>query len=195
MHTKKSNLPLALKKSENPNFDATFIMSATTPDRVSDTIDPKAYTKAIAELGSSKLIALFNHDSDKIVGFWDDIKKSGDTLVGSIKFFHKEWGAMVKEMLDFGIPLGASIGFQGEGEYNDEGGIQFNKISLMETSIVSTPAHPRAREIAKSYGVDLSSLNESDAAITSAMSGFLEPEAVITKAKAAILAANKLNRL
>jgi HK97 family phage prohead protease len=193
MQTKQTSLPLTLKKSDNPDFDATFIMSAATADRVQDTIDKKAYAKAIE--GVDKLIALFNHDSDKIVGFWSDLKTKSDTLQGSIKFFHKDWGAMVKEMLEFGIPLGASIGFQGKGEWNDLGGIHFDEISLMETSIVATPAHPRAMQIAKSFGIDLSSMNISDADLLSASSGIDKcPDKIIRDAKLAILQVNKLNR-
>ena len=112
MH-KKLSVPLTLKKSDNPDFDATFVMSAATLDRAGDTIDVKAYSDVIKS--TDKIIALFNHCPDKICGYWSDLKVKGDTLVGSIKLFHKDWGAMCKEMLDFGIPLGASLGFIGEG--------------------------------------------------------------------------------
>lgn len=189
----KRTIPLTIEKASGNDFDARFVLSAATPDRVRDTIDPKAYTKAVK--GVDKLIALFNHDSDKIVGYWSDLKAVKDTLTGSIKFFNKDWGSMVKEMLDFGIPLGASIGFQGKGEYQEDGGINFKDIELLETSIVAVPAHPRAQQIAKSYGLDLSSLEIDEVDIPSATSGTdYEPSQVIKNAKAAVLRANQTMR-
>ena len=164
-------------------------MSAATLDRVGDTIDAKAYYSAIKD--TDKIIALFNHCPDKICGFWSDLKVKGDTLVGSIKLFHKDWGAMVKEMLDFGIPLGASIGFQGEGEHSDTG-IKFTSIKLLETSIVATPCHPRAMEIPKSYGVDLKSIDGSDTYLDGMSAIDKDPESIIRKAKLVILEVNKL---
>ena len=189
----KRTVPLTIEKSNREDYDARFILSAATPDRVRDTIDPNAY--AAAAKGIEKLIALFNHDADKIVGYWSELQSVKDTLTAYIKFFHKDWGAMVKEMLDFGIPLGASIGFQGKGDYQDNGGIHFKEIELLETSIVAVPAHPRAQQIAKSYGLDLSSLSIDPVDLTSATSGTdYEPSQIISKAKAAILLANKTVR-
>ena len=98
---------------------------------------------------------------------------------------------MCKEMLDFGIPLGASLGFIGEGEYTDTG-INFKELKLLETSIVATPCHPRAMEIAKSYGVDIKSIDVSDTYLDGASVIDKDPESVIHKAKLAILQVNKL---
>lgn len=176
--------PITVQKSDSAEFDARFVMSAASIDRTRDTIEPKAYNKAAT--GVQRLIALFNHDADKIVGYWSDLKAVGDTLTGYIRFFPKDWGAMTKEMLDFGIPLGASIGFQGRAEANKHGGLHFTEIELLETSIVAVPAHPRAQQIAKSYGFDLSDPDKPPAA-TAAQTVF--------NAKAAILRANKTVRL
>lgn len=180
---------ITIEKSDSVEFDARFVMSAATLDRVGDTIDPKAYRKAAANV--DRLIALFNHDRDKIVGYWANLKAVSDTLVGHIRFFPKDWGAMVKEMLDFGIPLGASIGFQGRAEQNDKGGLHFTEIQLLETSVVAVPAHPRALQIAKSFGVDLSQISEIDPLDLPAP---VSTHEVISKAKAAILRANKTMR-
>jgi hypothetical protein len=40
------NLPITIEKSANADFDARFVMSAATPDRVKDTISPAAYKSA-----------------------------------------------------------------------------------------------------------------------------------------------------
>lgn len=144
-------LAVSIEKSASSEFDARFVMSAATPDRVKDTIDAKAYSA----INIDKLIALFNHDPNQIAGYWTNIKAAGDTLTGSIKFASTSLGQMLKTLIDEGVPMGASIGFRGKGEPNKAGGVHFKEIELFETSIVSTPCHPRAMQIAKSFGIDL----------------------------------------
>lgn len=112
METK--HLPITIEKSAAADFDARFIMSASSPDRVKDTISPAAY-KA---LKVSKLIALWQHDPDQPVGFWANIKADGDRLVGDLKLAGTNLGKMIKQLIEDGVPLGASIGFRGKGEPN-----------------------------------------------------------------------------
>jgi len=174
-------LPIEIQKSTS-GADARFVMSAATPDRVRDTIDPTAY-KA---LKVSKLIALWQHDQDKPIGWWENLKADGDKLVGDLKLAGTALAQMVKQLIADGVPLGASIGFRGKGEPNKAGGVHFKEIELLETSIVSVPAHPRAFQIAKNFG------------LTSVIDG--EPKIVavsgdsIRNAKAAILSANRTLR-
>ena len=73
---------------------------------------------------------------------------------------------MLKTLIEDGVPMGASIGFRGRGEQNKAGGIHFKEIELLETSIVSTPAHPRAMQIAKQFNITLPS-TEGDASVVS----------------------------
>jgi HK97 family phage prohead protease len=173
-----------LEKATSSDFDARFIMSAATPDRVADTIEPAAYDKAIPENG--KLIALFNHDPDKIVGYWADIKRVGDTLVGQIKFASTSLGQMLKTLMADGVPLSSSIGFRGKGAANKAGGIHFSQIELLETSIVATPAHPRAVQIAKSFGVNLSSNTDDRRLVASDRQA-----SAMDRARSAVLTANR----
>jgi len=175
---------VAIEKAATADFDARFIMSAATPDRVKDTIEPSAYDKALPANG--KLVALLNHNPDNIVGYWSDIKRVGDTLVGQIKFASTSLGQMLKTLMNDGVPLSSSIGFRGKGVSNKSGGIHFTEIELLETSIVATPAHPRAIQIAKNFGVVLPS-NEHDARLV--MSD--RQASSLDKAKSAILTANK----
>lgn len=133
-------------------YDARFIMSAATPDRVADTIDPSVYTKLAK---AKKVIALWQHDKTQPIGYWAKMEKSGDTLTGYLKLSQTNLGFMVKQMLEDGVPLGASIGFRGKGTPNKKGGLNFTELDLMECSVVSTPAHPRAQQIAKSFDVEL----------------------------------------
>ena len=147
------HFPLLLEKSAAPEYDARFVMSASSPDRVKDTIDPAAYKPHIGK----KLIALWQHDRDAPIGFWENLKVDAGNLVGDIKFATTRLAEMVKTLLADGVPLGASIGFRGKGEARENGGVHFNQIDLIETSIVSVPAHPRAVQIAKQFGITLPS--------------------------------------
>lgn len=184
------SLPVTIEKSSNAEFDARFVMSASTPDRVKDTIEPSAYKSATK---IDKLIALWQHDPDRPIGYWTDLKADADRLTGYIKFASTNLAQMAKQLIDDGVPLAASIGFRGKGELNKDGGIHFKSIELLECSVVSVPAHPRAQQIAKSFGFEpetLVSVNEDEK--PTANSG-ASPE-VLIRAKAAILTANRAIR-
>jgi HK97 family phage prohead protease len=176
-----------VEKAASAEFDARFIMSAGTPDRVKDTIEFSAYDAATK---IDKLIALFNHDADKPVGYWTNLKREADTLTGHIKFASTNLGRMLKQLIDDGVPMGASIGFRGKGTQNKAGGIHFSEIELLETSIVSTPAHPRAMQLAKQFGIDLSVVDPEAPRVVSDAAVFS-----IDRAKAAVLAANRTIRI
>lgn len=137
--------------------DGRFILSAATPDRVGDTIDPAAYRSAASK---KKLVALFNHDANKIVGFWDKLAAESDYLAADLNLASTDLGNMVRQLKKDGVPLAVSIGFRGAGMPNKFGGLHFTKLDLMEASIVATPAHPRAQQIAKSFGFELPVLSD-----------------------------------
>jgi HK97 family phage prohead protease len=145
------HLPVSIEKSSDPAFDARFVMSASSPDRVKDTIDPAAYTPSLGK----KLIALWQHDRDQPFGYWHNLKVDAGKLVGDLKVAGTNLGMMIKQLIADGVPLGASIGFRGKGEDNKIGGIHFKTIELLECSVVSVPAHPLAMQVAKSYGITL----------------------------------------
>jgi len=150
------NLSVDLQKANSGQW----VLSACTPDRVQDTIAPEAYLDAIKKLGN-KLICLWQHDPDRPIGKWENLKADGKRLIGDLHIADTNLGKMVKQLISEDIPLGASIGFKGiDGEMNDEGGVEFKEIELLETSIVSIPCHPEAYQIAKSFGVDLSPADE-----------------------------------
>jgi HK97 family phage prohead protease len=191
MQTK--SLPITIEKSASPDFDARFVMSAATPDRMGDTIATSAYKSAAASI--DKLIALWQHDADKPIGFFSNLKAQGDRLIGDLKLANTNLAQMIKQLIADGVPLSASIGFRGDADIrrNDKGdpiGLHFKAIELLETSIVSVPAHPRAVQIAKSFG--LASVIE--AGPETADSGDSLPTETIKRAKAAILAANRTVR-
>lgn len=143
-------------KSSDPAYDAAFVMSAAEKDRVGDTIDPEAYRQIEANTG--RLIALWQHKADQPIGYWESLKATGSRLTGRIKFASTPLARIAKQLIGDGVPLGASIGFRGAGEPNKHGGIHYKAIELLECSVVSVPAHPRAYQIAKSFGMSLADL-------------------------------------
>ena len=182
-------MPVTIEKSLSEEYDARFIMSAATTDRVNDTIAKNAYQANVGK----KIIALFQHDPDKPVGYWENVKMAGDTLVGDLKISSTKLGKMIKQLILDDVPLGASIGFRGAGSQNKNGGVHFTKVDIFETSVVSIPAHPRAMQIAKSFGMEefvepLSSGIDNEAA-----SGHNLDE-ILLKSRSATLAANKTLR-
>lgn len=176
-----NQLEVTIEKAASSDFDARFVMSATSPDRVKDTIEESAYGPNL----NQKLIALWQHDHNQPLGYWENLRVEAGKLLGDLKIASTNLGQMVKTLIADGVPLGASIGFRGRGEPNNKGGTHFKEIQLMECSVVSVPAHPRAMQIAKSFGIDLPA-------------GEVEPKAQvgnsyqsINRAKAAILQAKR----
>lgn len=161
-------------------------MSSTAMDRDRDTIDPKAYKANIGK----KLIALWQHKSDQPIGFWENLKLQGPDLIGDLKVASTNLGMMIKQLLAEDVPLGASIGFRGNGVPNNNGGIHFTELDLMECSVVSVPANERAIQIAKNFGVDFSSFEED----TSAESGLAAAPAAIVNARKTIARVNLVRR-
>ena len=190
LHMQTKQLSVTIQKSSDPAFDGTFIMSAATPDRVNDTIDPAAYKSV--EASTKELIALFNHDATKIVGVWKDIKAVGDTLQGKLKIAGTNLGKMLKQLIADDVPMSASIGFRGQGERNKKGGVHFKSIELMECSIVAIPCNQRAVQIAKQFNLEeFIDDGQSSAGIDDQPASGLHSEEIRTRAKAAIIAANR----
>lgn len=140
VHIEKSN-----------THDARFVMSAVTPDRVNDTIELSAYQPNL----NKRLIALYQHNHEKIIGYWENLRINAGQLIGDIKFASTDLGQMVKTLINDGVPLAASIGFRAKGEPNDKGGYHFKELDLLECSVVSVPCHPQAIQIAKSFNINL----------------------------------------
>ena len=185
----KKHLPCMIEKSTAEGYDARFVMSAATPDRVADTIAKDAYQVNVGK----QIIALWQHDPDKPMGYWENVKMVGDKLVGDLKISSTNLGLMIKQLLADGVPLGASIGFRGAGQQNAKGGVHFTKVDIFETSVVSIPAHPRAMQIAKSFGMEEFIEPLSSGINDEAASGHNLDE-ILQKSRSATLAANKTLR-
>lgn len=133
-----------------PNV-ASFVVSASTPDRVGDTIAPSELAKYVGR----EIIALFQHDHSAIVGAFKNLRMQGDQLIGDLVTASTDLGKSIQAMLDEGIPLSASIGFSAKGSRNDKGGIHYDReLDLHEISIVAVPAQQRAIRIAKQFNTE-----------------------------------------
>ena len=178
-----------IEKSNDDSIN--FIMSATSVDRDGDTIDKSAYDSATK---IDKLPALFNHDASKPFGYWHKLRVVGDTLKGTLVTASTNLGKMVKQLIEDGVPLASSIGFRGKGDRKKNGATHFKELELLECSVVSIPAHPRAVQVAKQY--DLKEYVENDQSsidnIESKSAHLVE--ATLLNAKAQILRVNKLRR-
>ena len=183
------HMPVQITKSATDEYDARFVMSAATPDRVQDTIAPKAYEANVGK----KIISLWQHDPDRPVGYWENVKMVGDKLVGDLKLSSTNLGLMIKQLIADDVPLGASIGFRGAGTQNKNGGVHFTKVDIFETSVVSIPAHPRAMQIAKSFGME-EFLTPLSSGIDDAAASGKHMDEILQKSRSATLAANKILR-
>ena len=143
------------KAAAGSAYNATFVMSASGPDRVNDTIDVKAYQKNVGKI----IPALFGHNHEKIIGAWENLRLEGDRLIGDLRTAGTGLGKMVAQLLADNIPISASIGFSGKGSRNDKGGMHFKELDIYECSIVAVPCHASAQrikalEIAREYGFE-----------------------------------------
>jgi len=179
------NIPVQIEKAASAGFDGTWAISSDATDRVGDVIS----STALKSQAGREVICLWQHDSTQPVGKWTNLRMAGTKLVADLKLADTNLGKMIKALLDVGTPLGASIGFRGQGKPREKGGVLFTAIELLETSIVSVPCNPEAMQIAKSFG--LASVIES--APDAAQSGN-SPNETIQRAKAATLAANRALR-
>lgn len=110
MQTK--HLPVMIQKSDATGYDARFVMSAATPDRVRDTIDASAYETVVRR--TPRLIALWQHDADKPIGTWERLKAEGDRLTGYIRFASTSLAQMAKQLIADDVRWVQASGFEGK---------------------------------------------------------------------------------
>lgn len=164
-----------------------FIMSSEAVDRVGDIVSPTALEKAAASI--KKLVALYQHDDTKPIGFWSNLRVEAGKLKGDLTLAPTNLSKMIVALLDAGTPLGASIGFVGKGKANG-GGMTYNEIQLLETSIVSIPCNAEAMQIAKNFGYDITPDDQSRVVEEPEAASGPILEETLQKSKAAILRAN-----
>jgi HK97 family phage prohead protease len=113
------------------------------PDRVGDEITKGAFASA-----KTPLPLLFSHDPEQPVGVWDSIAETDDGLVvkGKLLIGHVARAKEIHALVKAGALSGLSIGFvTRKAAPRRGGGRTISNLELMEISLVSIPAHPRAR--------------------------------------------------
>jgi len=191
MRFKPSSLIGSIQKSSS-DPDATFVLSTSDVDRDNDIISVSALKGAVS--GVKKLITLWQHKYDQPIGFWENLRVEGKRLLGDLKVSSTNLGNLVKQLLSDGVPLASSIGFMGQGEWNEKrSGIDFSAIELLECSVVSVPANPNAQRILKAYqkkfgspSLDLTSIVGVDSTSQSIRDNTPAVSAAIMKAHSAL---------
>ena len=88
-------------------------------------------------------IMLYNHNTDKAIGTWTDIKFEGSTITAKPVFAETELAKEVKSLYNGKVLKGASIGLSvDKANIREDNIFHITKSDLVEISIVSVPANP-----------------------------------------------------
>lgn len=142
--------------SKSTEDGAEFIMSDATVDRMGDIILPTAWK---LESFKKNPIALYQHESYKPIGTWENVRVEAGKLLGDLKLAAAGTSAeidTIRALVAQGILKAVSVGFKALKYKEQEGirGVVFTEAELMECSLVSIPANSNALAIAKSFGAD-----------------------------------------
>lgn len=131
-----------------------FVLSDGHPDRMGDIIEPDGW-----QIDKFSPIALFNHSRNDIIGRWDRVRVEDRQLKGALVLAEAGTSPIVdmtRALVEQGLLDTVSVGFRALDreplDATDPFGPQrFKKAELLEASLVSVPANPRARRIAKQF--------------------------------------------
>jgi len=149
------------KGTQSADDPFNFVLSDESIDRMGDVIyadgwDLKDFQK--------NPVALFGHDHSKPIGVWENVRVEGKKLLGRLKLAAQGTSAeidTIRSLVEQRILKAVSVGFSPlEYSQRDDGGYNFIKQALHETSLVSVPANANALAIAKSYGASAEFMNK-----------------------------------
>ena len=146
----KSYDGLTLNKFDGTKGEITAIISSVgNADVVGDIMAPGAFDDFIKSFNDegAPLPMFLQHSPLNIIGEWNNIRMKGNNLMadGTI-YLETSGGADANSLISRGMVGSTSIGFRSSDyEWEDNGGRTFNKIDLVETSLVISPANPKAR--------------------------------------------------
>ena len=144
-----------IEKSASSSGLPTFVLNEESPDRMGDIIEVAGWNLRNFKRNP---IALWGHDQEKIVGRWHNIRVEGKQLLADLQLAGTRLGQMAAQLIDEGILKAVSVGFLPI-EYDpidkDEpyGAWRIKAAELLETSLVSVPAHPNALLLSKRLGL------------------------------------------
>lgn len=142
------------KRAEISPEPQTYVLSDGEPDRLGDIVDPRGW-----QLGNFGTKALLNHNRDWIVGKWNSVKVEDGQLLGTLTLAEEDTSPvtkMVHALVRQGLLDEVSVGFRvlekvPLDKSDPLGPQRFTRMELLEASLVSIPANPRARRVAKQF--------------------------------------------
>lgn len=179
-----------ITKSSSNESSPTFVLNEESADRMGDVIEVAGWD--LAQFKKNP-IALWQHNHEKPIGTWHNVRVEGKRLIGALKLAGTNLAKMAQQLIDEGVLKAVSVGFiPKEHEPIDEkdpyGGWRIKAAELLEVSLVSVPAHPKALLLSKRLGL---SNAERRLVFESAVSG-VNPE--VQRASAALEAARRALR-
>lgn len=152
---------LIYRIAEQSKTDPTeFILSDETVDRYGEVITASGWD---LRNFSHYAPALFNHNSDAVIGGWEKVRVEGKRLVGKLvlaKYGTSELVNKVRSLWEQGFLKAVSVGFRStekEPLTKDAdsffGPFRYLKQELVECSLVAVPANPNALQISRAFGL------------------------------------------
>src|SRR5262245_18540916 len=136
-----------------------FVLSDNSVDRVGDVIEQNWTLTNFRK----NPIALFNHDRDKVIGSWSNVRVEDNRLLGKLNLAAEGTSDLVntvRSLLEQKILRAVSVGFQPiKREKLDDnasefwGPFRFLKSELLEASLVAVPANPHAVALMRSMNL------------------------------------------
>jgi len=136
-----------LSSTDGDNITA-YLTSWGTVDVVGDIIPKSALVDYVNEFnqGLHKLHMLYSHNTESLIGRWNKLTIDDFGLLGEGEIYQDvSLGVDVRNLLKRGSLDSVSIGFRSSDfTYNTDSTRTFNKLELVETSIVLSPANSNA---------------------------------------------------
>ena len=148
--TKSCDTPLEIQKFDGDEGKiVAYITTFNNADKVGDIIAPGALDKFVKGFNEEnrQLPMLWQHDKNELIGEWTkfEINSRGVKGYGEI-FTDVTRGNDVRNLIKRGAVGSVSIGFRSKNyEQIENGGRLFKELDLVETSVVVSPANPKAR--------------------------------------------------
>jgi HK97 family phage prohead protease len=141
------------KKAFDVDAGIDFVMSSEAKDRMGDVILSSAWK---LDQFKKNPIALYQHDSNDPIGFWENVRIENKKLIGKLKLAAEGTSSdidAIRALVKQGILRAVSVGFRAlkYKEEEDVDGVVFTECDLFECSLVSIPANQEALSIARKF--------------------------------------------
>lgn len=146
MFTKSSNGFQINKFNVEEGKISAVVTTFKNYDVVNDVMMPGSLDNYIKGF-EGNLPMLYQHEKNEMIGIWNKLTIDGDKVIGDGMIFPEVTrGKDTMALISRGLIGSTSIGFKAtDYEQNDEGGLNFKEIELVEISMVRSPANPKAQ--------------------------------------------------